>query len=90
MPKSSRPGQHPAELEKARRGKRMPGEGETEASSGPTLSQTKRRYKNGSAQPGAPKSAGPSQRELYEAARKCGLPGRSRMTKAQLARALAR
>jgi hypothetical protein len=32
----------------------------------------------------------PTQRELYEAARKRGLPGRSRMTKAQLARALAR
>ena len=34
--------------------------------------------------------AAPTQRELYEAARKRGLPGRSRMTKAQLARALAR
>ena len=33
---------------------------------------------------------GPSQRELYEVARKRGLPGRSRMTKAQLARPLAR
>jgi hypothetical protein len=32
----------------------------------------------------------PTQRELYEAARKRGLPGRSRMTKAQLARALGR
>ena len=34
--------------------------------------------------------SGGSKRELYEAARKRGLPGRSRMTKAQLARALGR
>lgn len=33
---------------------------------------------------------GPTQRELYEQARRKGLPGRSRMTKAQLARALGR
>ena len=33
---------------------------------------------------------GPTQRELYEQARRKGLPGRSRMTKAQLARALQR
>lgn len=37
---------------------------------------------------GGSKCKQPTQRELYEAARRRGLPGRSRMTKAQLARAL--
>ena len=36
------------------------------------------------------RAEGPTQRELYEQARRKGLPGRSRMTKAQLARALGR
>ena len=65
-----------------------------------TIGKTMRAFKEGELESSAGgetkrgstrrRAEGPTQRELYEQARRKGLPGRSRMTKAQLARALGR
>lgn len=103
MPGKSRPSQTPAQKRKISRVMHEFKEGELESSAGQkvknprqaiaiALSEAGASYKDrqGESEPGDKASSQPTQRELYEAARRRGLPGRSRMTKAQLARALGR